>query len=76
MSVLTEVQVASSVVVEVANPVYVPPPPPTLVPPTILQLAGNYSIFYSESPSVDNIGLDAHGTPLFHMSPQAFYHYM
>ncbi len=66
MCVLTEVQVASSVVVEVPNPA-------GPVPPTILQLAGNFAIFYTESPSIDTLRLQSHGVDLFKEYPEAFF---
>jgi hypothetical protein len=66
MCVLTQQQVASSVVVEVPNP-GVPPPV------TVLQLAGNSSIFHSEDPSVDFLSLYANTIPVFENFPESFF---
>lgn len=68
MCALTERYMASSVVIEV--------PDPLGGPTTVLQLAGNYSTFYTESPTIDRVGLDAHNITMFPMAPEGLYKYM
>lgn len=59
---LTSHSVAASVLTEVTNP----SPPPATLP----QLAGNYSIFYAESPSVDKLSVQLHGNHMANDFPE------
>lgn len=68
MSALVEMYMASSVVIEVADPLGGPDP--------VLQLAGNYATYYRESPTVDKIGLDGHNNVLFPLAHEGLYRYM